>query len=189
MKKQSQLTEKTRNNLINSFWKLYKSNNTDKIKIADICNQADYDRTTFYRYFNDIEDIIDQLENEIINSIRTSINDSNSKDKTTSILYEGFERFSNSYGEYLYVFNEKGNNSFYNKFKSLIKNDVYNYLNVNIKDENKKEFAYEFMFSSLINSYCYWYKHKNDIELSEFVEFANSILYNGINSIIKFKQK
>ena len=181
MNKQPHITEKTKKNLINSFWKLYKKEDLTKITVSRICENAKYERTTFYRYFIDISDVLTQIEDEVINNIRKDI--ANKQKKSSNILFDGFKKFTDDYGEYIIVFYEKGNITFYNKMKELIKNDVYEYLNLNIVDETKKEFLYEFMFSSLINSYAYWYRHKNNMSLEAFVKFANEIILNGTNSI------
>ncbi len=183
MKKQPYVTEQTRKKLIDSFWKIYKNDDISKITVGKICKKAKYDRTTFYRYFFDLDDLINQLEDEIIVSIEEDIK--NSQKRTTGILTKGFKSFSKKYGEYITVFYEKGNKSFWNKFKTLIKNKVLSYLNYNIQDDNKKEFLYEFLFSSLINSYAYWYKHKDNMSLEEFVEYINIIILNGTSSFLK----
>ena len=184
MKKKSQIIEKTKRNLINSFWNLYKNEDIIKITIKDICDCADYDRTTFYRYFNNRNDILDELENEFINNIKNSIDKAPSK-KNNSILFDGFNRFNENYGEYIAIFCKKNNYSFYNKFKKIIKEDVFNYFKFNIKDTKKEEFVFEFIFSSLISSYVYWYNHKDIMDLNSFVKFANNVILNGINIILK----
>jgi hypothetical protein len=174
---------------MNGFWTLYKKEDISKITINEICSMANYERTTFYRYFLDISDILKQLENDVINNIKSSINTkSKNKSKNTSgIMSEGFKSFSNTYGEYVVVFYEKGNISFYTKFKELIKKDVFDYFNFKINDENKKECIFELLFSSLINSYSYWYRHQSMMDLDSFVKFSNNILLNGTNSIISVK--
>ncbi len=185
MKKQPQVTEQTRRNLMNGFWKLYKDEAITKITISKICDAANYERTTFYRYFNDIHDILSQLENEIIQNIKEDIKNSNRQSKQRQIFFEGFKKFTDKYGEYITIFYENGNKSFYNRFKELVKEDVYNYLNFNISDEKQKEFVFEFMFSSLISSYDYWYNNQDMMSLEDFVKFANSILMNGTKTILK----
>ena len=180
MIKNSKTTAKTRGKLINAFWTLYKDKSINKITANTICSLANYERTTFYRYFKDINDILNQLENEIISNIKESIKSSNNK--SNNILFDGFKEFDQKYGEFIIVFYEKGNTTFNDKFKKLIKEDVFTYFNFNIKEENKKEFLFEMMFSSLINSYSYWYRHKRDISLDAFVEFANNVMNNGIKS-------
>lgn len=152
---------------MNSYWKLYKKEN--KITIEKICANAGYERTTFYRHFKDIPDLLDQLENEVIDNIKDRIKNKNSKNSSNDIIYDGFKRFSDNYGEYIVVFHKKGNINFYNKFKELIKKDVFDYLNYDIHDEDKKEILFEFVFSSLINSYIYWCSHKDVISLESFI--------------------
>ena len=114
MGKQFKITEQTRKNLIKSFWKLYKKDNINKITIGNICRDANYDRTTFYRYFNDIEDLIGKLEDEIINGIKDDVNKNINNNGKSNILFDGFSKFNDKYGEYVVTFCKKGNNGFYN---------------------------------------------------------------------------
>ena len=187
MNKRTRVTEQTRRKLINSFWELYKSKDINKITVVNVCRLADYERTTFYKYFTDINDLFNVLESEIIENIRTDIQNNNRINSQEGIFFDGFKKFTDKYGEYIVVFYEKGNRNFYNKFKELVKTDVYNYLNFNIQDEKKKEFLFEFIFSSLINSYAYWYRNQKMMSLKLFVEFTNNMLLNGINTVISHK--
>ena len=188
MKKQPQITEKTKKNLMTSFWDLYKNKDLSKITISNICDKAKYERTTFYRYFNDISDILTQLEDEIINNLKKDINNKGTPNNHQGIFYEGFKEFTDKYGEYIVYFYLKGNVNFHNKFKDLVKTDVYDYLEFNVDDEIKKDFIFEFLFSSLLNQYSYWYKHKNVMPLQSFVELSNTILSNGVKSILEYKK-
>ncbi len=101
-------------------------------------------------------------------------------------MYTNFEIFNNIYGEYIVTFCKKNNYSFYNKLKKII-NDVYSYFNFNINDTNMNEFVFEFIFSSLIGSYIYWYEHKDIIDLNLFLEFANTMIFNGVNIVLNKK--
>ncbi len=179
--KKSRVTERTRKNLVNAFFKLYKNGDVNKITVGEICKTAEYETTTFYRYFSDTNEIINYLEDSIIEDIRASIK-ANLKSKALA----NFKKFVDNYGEYITVFNEKGNRSFYDKLKKLVKEDVYDYLKFNIKDEKQKEFVFEFIFSSLLNSFTYWYRHKNMMSIDKFVEFANNMLMNGTSSIVNY---
>ena len=185
MRKQPQVTEQTRRNLMNGFWKLYKDEAITKITISKICDAANYERTTFYRYFSDIHDILSQLENEIIQNIKEDTRNGSKHPKQGQIFIEGFKRFTEKYGEYITIFYENGNKSFYDRFKELVKEDVYDYLKFKISDEKQKEYIFEFMFSSLISSYDYWYNNQDMMSLEDFVKFSNGILMNGTKTILK----
>ena len=187
MKKQPQITEKTKNIFLNSFWQLYKKDGMKKITVQNICDYSKYDRTTFYRYYNNVDHITKELEDYIINTISSKIVKTEIKKTNSYIMFNNFKKFSNNYGEYIVVFYNNNNYSFYNKLKKLIKNDVYSYFNINITNEDMKEFFFEFVFSSLISSYVYWYENKNVISDKTFVKFANNIITAGINSILKIQ--
>ena len=189
MKKQSQVTEETRKKIINSFWSLYKEKDVTKIRIKNICDNANYDRTTFYRYFENIEDVLNEIEDEIISNITNGISKRINDKKNNRIRFNNFEEFNNIYGEYITIFNKNKNINFYNKLKKVIKKDVYNYFNFNIDSDDIEEFIFEFVFSSLINSYVYWYNHKDIMSLKSFVEFANNVISNGIDIVLKNKEK
>ena len=186
MAKNINKTMRTKKHLTHSFWELYKKEDPNKITIESISKVANINRTTFYRYFSDITDILNKLEDDIIDNIKQEMTGKSAK--SPQIFNKNFRYFTKKYGEYIAYFNEKGNKSFYNKFKSLIKNDVFDYLNFNIKEEKQKEFVFEFMFSSLINSYTYWYKNQKMMRLDAFVDFANGILLNGTKSIINYQK-
>ena len=182
MKKYQQITEQTKKNLFESFWQLYK--NDDKITISKICKLANYDRSTFYRYFIDIKDISNQFEDELLSNLRTDI-----KTKTTNFSHispNKFKKFTDIYGKYIIVYFEKGNRQFYEKFKSLIIKEVYDLFDYNIKGEEKKNFLYEFTFSSIIISYAYWYNHQEIMDFENLVEFMNNILLYSNKNIIKY---
>ena len=185
MKKQPHITEQTRKKLLDVFWKLYTKDNFAKITVKKVCDIAKYDRTTFYRYFFDINDILNQLEDELIKNIKENISIKSKSKEPITISVDGFTHFTKIYGEYIVIFSEKGNMSFYKKFKELIKNDVYKYLSINVNDEIKKDFIFEFIFSSLINSFVYWYNHQNTMTIESFIQFANNILSTGTNFIFK----
>ena len=182
MKKQSQVTEQTRKNLFEAFWKLYETEDITKITIGKICKIANYDRTTFYRYFVDIDDILNKFEDEIIDNLRKDIK--NKGTKLEHISLDRFKIFTEKYGKYIIVFYEKGNRRFYIKFKELIINEVYDLLDFNIQGDVNKNFLYEFLFSSIIISYDYWYRHSEIMSFESFVTLLNNMLLNGSKIII-----
>lgn len=51
MKKQPQITEKTRQKFIEVFCELYSQKPIEKISVQEIANNSGYNRSTFYQYF------------------------------------------------------------------------------------------------------------------------------------------
>lgn len=69
MKKQPQVTEQTRANLTSAFWELYLVKPIEKITIREITDRAGYNRATFYLYYRDVYDLLEQLEEGILTEI------------------------------------------------------------------------------------------------------------------------
>ena len=48
-----------------AFWRLYAAKPISKISVKDICALAGYNRGTFYRYYSDVYEVLESIENEI----------------------------------------------------------------------------------------------------------------------------
>ena len=67
MRKQPQVTEQTRANLMQAFWDLYLEKPIEKITIREITDRAGY--------YRDVYDLFDQLEESILGQVRQLVND------------------------------------------------------------------------------------------------------------------
>lgn len=65
MAKRPHITETTRKNLMDAFWKLYLTKSIENITVKEVTDIAGYNRGTFYLYFKDIYDVLEQIENEV----------------------------------------------------------------------------------------------------------------------------
>ncbi|WP_339308302.1 TetR/AcrR family transcriptional regulator [Paenibacillus sp. FSL R5-0519] len=73
MKKQPQITEKTRQKFIEVFCGLYSQKPIEKISVQEIANNSGYNRSTFYQYFTDIYALLDAVENDLLNDIKKEL--------------------------------------------------------------------------------------------------------------------
>ena len=53
--------EETKQALIQAFWKLYREKRIEKITVGEIAAVAGYNRSTFYEYFYDVPDVLQQM--------------------------------------------------------------------------------------------------------------------------------
>ena len=51
-----------------SFIDLLKENEINDITVTDIANKADINRKTFYNYYNNVYELLDEIENEVTTS-------------------------------------------------------------------------------------------------------------------------
>ena len=73
MKKQPEITSATRKTFVDAFCSLYLHTPIEKITVQEIVRRAGYNRSTFYQYFRDVNDLLTYLEDEIIENIREKV--------------------------------------------------------------------------------------------------------------------
>ncbi len=69
MRKQPQVTEQTRANLRQAFWGLYAEKPVDKISVREITDRAGYNRATFYLYYHDVYELLEEIEGTVLGNI------------------------------------------------------------------------------------------------------------------------
>lgn len=65
MNKEDRRVRKTKNALINSLMKLLDEKSIKSVTVTDICEGADVNRSTFYQYYSNPFDMLEQIEAEI----------------------------------------------------------------------------------------------------------------------------
>ena len=76
--KKTAAKEETKHALIQAFWKLYREKRIEKITVGEIAAAAGYNRSTFYEYFYDVPDVLQQIEDGILDSANTATSPSSS---------------------------------------------------------------------------------------------------------------
>ena len=69
MRKQPQVTEQTRANLRQAFWELYAAKPIEKISVREITDRAGYNRATFYLYYHDVYELLDEIVDEVMGGV------------------------------------------------------------------------------------------------------------------------
>ncbi|MBQ3089908.1 MAG: TetR/AcrR family transcriptional regulator [Oscillospiraceae bacterium] len=69
MKKNPAITEATQRALKEAFWTLYLQKPAEQITVREICDLAGYNRSTFYQYFRDVYDVLEQIEAFILEKV------------------------------------------------------------------------------------------------------------------------
>ena len=66
---------KTKNKLTNSLLELIAIKEIKNITVIELCQKAQINRTTFYKYYKDIDDFVAKIEMQLINELKKSIQD------------------------------------------------------------------------------------------------------------------
>ncbi len=73
MKKQPEITDATREALITAFFQLARTKNINQITIREITTLAGYNRTTFYRYFEDVYALMEYAEDDFLRQTKDAM--------------------------------------------------------------------------------------------------------------------
>ena len=88
MKKQPEVTAKTKKAFTDAFCELYSQKPIEKISVQEITNMAGYNRSSFYQHFRDVYDLLDYLEKDVLDSMRQRQMDKGSIQKMLSAFDE-----------------------------------------------------------------------------------------------------
>lgn len=189
MHKQPMITASTKKKIMNCFWEEYKLKPIEKITIISITKSAGIHRSTFYEYFKDIYDLLEQFEtnflehlkNEFIPLVQSNLS------KITNSDDAGLENFINTtmsffaeYGDYLYYLTGSlGDPSFRKKLYCLFKSSFLALHNITT-DSPYADYLASLVFSIILNNLEYWYEHKNTLTLEKIIVLTYNLIGNNL---------
>ena len=179
MKKESENTTLTKENLTQAFWSLYQLKKIEQITIKEITDKAGYHRSTFYEYFVDIYDVLNQLEEALLDYLKEQVLSSlenGLNDDITQKLANVYETKGDYFGTLL---GEDGDPYFAQKMKAIMRPALSNALGLPEKDIHTA-YIFEFGLSALIGTLTYWYNNQREIPSKEMVKLTKSMLATGL---------
>ena len=172
MKKQPEITEQTRKNIITAFCQIYANKPMEQIHVKEVIAKAGYNRSTFYEYFSDIYAVRTAMEEEVIQYIKSGIQ--NHHPTETDLLRLLLEK-----EEYLKVLlGTHGSVHFQDRLKKELLSEKASL------DASDKLQAYlnEFHLSVSLSMYRLWLQ-KKDLSLDELSILIHTLYMNGISGI------
>jgi AcrR family transcriptional regulator len=180
MKKQPEITEKTRQSFIGVFCELYCQKPIEKITVQEIANKSGYNRSTFYQYFTDVYDLLSFVENDILGFIREKLKNTERVDTKPRDLLLLFEEK----GAYLdALLGDYGNIRFIEKLKVEFFNDGQNYCFP--KDNSATPYLLEFQISTSFSLLRLWQRRRKDLPPDKLLSLIDMLFTSGISSVIK----
>lgn len=171
--------ENTRRKIIDAFFSLYSERPIEKISIKEITALANCHRSTFYEYFIDIYDLLQQEEDSII-ALQTQnmINPAKKRRldvmQTSTILTPLLNLYEEK-GKYIMVLlGEHGDPAFQKRVKSHIKNAVREIFSPP-EDDPMINYHLEFLISGALATINLMYKNK-DIDLNTLINYLHPML-------------
>ena len=177
MNKQPEITDQTRRNLIDACFELIKAG--QKATVGDIAKKAGYNRCTFYRYFSDVRQLLDQIEDEICGELDTALRVGAGDLSGTAI--SSLASVYTKYGKVLSVLlGPHGDPIFREKMRTVAEPIFRNMLNLSTKSDVETELKTEFGLSAVLGTVTKWYQLNMPISTEELAELITGTICSGL---------
>ena len=184
----SRVSDRTRHNFMDAFWRLYEVRDIGSIRVQEICDIVGYHRNSFYRYFSDVYDVLENIENDIIAAILDQT-DTGILFDTTQTTTDRFLAVWEEYSRYLRVFaDENKNSSFRVKLIAALKQthqNLFQYSNNRVLDD----YIWEYTITGSVSTMLYYYRRETPgLTLRELLDLQ--LQFRDANAFpLKIRQK
>lgn len=182
MKKQPEITEATRRDFISAFCDCYAERPIEKITVKEVAERAGYSRVTFYNYFNDVYDLLEQIEDEFISQIANGIGRSIEADRDFRNFVYAFQKLIAENEFYSQIFLKNSRHShFFVRLKDRIIPVALKSLGLS-SEQRSAVYALEFYLPGMISMISCWLKNDRDMPAEDLAELVRGILQDGLLS-------
>lgn len=181
MSKRVEITAQTKQNIIDAFWSLYCEKGIEKITVKDIANKAGYNRGTFYEYFSDVYDVLEDVENSLIPTLDELPPVSIPTGTLGMPLDSFFELYKQNNKYYSVLLGENGDPAFASKLKNSIKPTIMQIFSDNPNvDQKEMDYILEYTLSAMIGIMSYWFKQTDVLANDKLHELINRLMEQGV---------
>lgn len=176
MKKQ---TEVTKENLKKAFWKLYERKSVEKITVKEITDLAGYNRGTFYLYYNDVYQMLDEIESALLDEISREHQQLPFETEDSIQMVSSLLRIYNRHKKNLNVLmGAHGDPGFFEKWKKQMKAKIKPYIQeLGLDNEEIQDMFLEYHVSGAVALAKYCFLKEMNIPMEEGVQFISSMEY------------
>lgn len=178
---------KTKKAIREAFLELRKTKPLEKIKVSDVCDLAMCIRATFYRYYQDIYDLNDQLEDEAINRLVSTFEDKEALlFKTESYLKGLYISLEQNYDYYYTLFHDRKD-----VLTIKIEKQTLEFYKTRYANNMEEEILISFIIHGIlytIDEYLFIHEKEHPSSFGEFYLFTEK---NSVENaaILKYLQK
>jgi AcrR family transcriptional regulator len=170
-----------------TFIDLLDKKDISKVTVSEICKIADVNRATFYRYYLDVFDLLEKMEQEFVEDVKAAYGTKDSEKQ--SLAYYATSLLNMCYDNQKLakiLFTSTGKPYFLNS----ILEECYNRCKVRwIRavpdiDEDDIEYASVFIFNGALGVVNYWIKCDFDKSVDDVAKIIQDLAHYGLDKFI-----
>ena len=176
----------TKKTIKDTLLSLLNTKEINKITVSEICKIADINRATFYRYYLDVYDLLEQIQNEFVLELKNTYYNKKSNITISSFTLEFLDVFQNNKDLVKVLFNTKNNINFLNEILELAYSECKNKWKLDIPDLSNKniDYAAVFIFNGGLGVINYWIKNDFNKSSEEIAKLIERLSYYGTMKFI-----
>jgi|GEM_PF-4895118 len=187
-------TEKTKRKLKHAFIKLYKEKKRlDDITVIELCELSDCTRTTFYAYFNNIYDLLQEIENELLSMIDAilskrdlnAIKNYKMGEEIPNIYQQTYEHLAEYSDYYSVLTGEYGDPLFVYKLKKMIRKNIEEVFSCWDSECKDIGICSVFISSAIVDVIPYWLTQRPELSAQEVASLMGQLMIGSANNLKK----
>ena len=175
----------TKRKLTNTFLVLVEKKRIKDITVLELCKEAKINRTTFYKYYKDIDDLVLKVEDSLITDLEKHIVDIK---RNFLISYTGkiIETIADKKEIYTRLLGENGDHTFLKRILGLVYNQSIEEWTKLLKKASREDLdkIYNFIVDGTIGIVEEWIKNNCKDEPNTVAIFINKICMSGLSSFV-----
>lgn len=175
----------TKNIIKTTFLSLLEEKDIKKITVSEICKLSDINRATFYRYYLDVYDLLNKIQEDFIMELKTASNNESIYTVST-FSKELLKVFLDNKELVRILFNTNNNIYFLNDILSIAYEKCKLKWESDLPDlkEDDIEYASVFIFNGALGVINYWVKNDFDKDVDEISAIIEQLSYFGTKRFI-----
>ena len=177
--------ERTNTKLRYSLLTLLKKNNLKKITVLELCKEAKINRTTFYKYYTDVDDYVNKIEVILLEELKEEVLNIN---RNYLITYIGkiVERIKKEKELYPILLGTNGDKFFLRKILYLVHKESIDEWQRLLKKASEEDLdnIYVFIVDGSIGIIEKWIKNNCKDDPATIALFINKLCMSGLSSFI-----
>ena len=164
---------------------MYCEKRIEKITVREITQKAGYNRGTFYEYFTDVYDVLEQIEESLIPTLDELPRITIGEDDMGMPMGMPIDMFIKLYEQnskyYSVLLGDNGDPAFVSKLKNSTKPLIKQAFSENNKlDAVEFDFVLEYVLSAMIGIMSYWFRQNKVLPAERLVELIYELMENGV---------
>lgn len=176
---------KTKKQLLIGLTKLMQEKSIKDITVRELSDLADINRGTFYLHYRDVYDMIEQVENEMLESFNTVVKKhtpGSLKGHPTPLFLDILNFMAENSEMCMALLGKNGDIAFVNKLAIIIKEKWLSYWRNNLDSQNLPLLEYHFSFveSGCIGLFQQWLKGGMKESKEQIAQLIDTIIIQGV---------